>query len=337
MPFSDYLDACLGLAKRSLETITNDPILNLRKPGISTAKLASKMLLLSNIGEIGVLFGNKMYEIIKYHKQLKKEEMFQRFHLITVDEKLCNEFFLCLNEIEDLQPRTVNAVYQIFIDNFLKESINYCLPPKVTSLSVNDFRMSKDEEATLRYVAGYLVFSLKKKVDRKTSAESKAILLLRNQFSKCDNHLESEVSLLEYTSHWVDQVNRGGLMIINDQFYAFVKLLEHATRVLMNKNLFFKYCGEDLRKILIELFKKNGAIQDNWSNLTRELRNKDLGKKVLKAIFKKWANIRAYAFVKNWMERRKVMQFKKGEDVAEKAEPALRKTLKAKRSVKSNK
>ena len=41
--------------------------------------------------------------------------------------------------------------------------------------------------------------------------------------------------------------------------------------------------------------------------------------------------------MKNWIERRKVIQFKKGEDVAEKAEPALRKTLKAKRSVKSKK
>ena len=75
-------------------------------------------------------------------------------------------------------------------------------------------------------------------------------------------------------------------MIVNDQFYAFIKRLEHLTRVLMNKNLFIKYCGEDLRKILIELFKNSGAIQDNWSDLTAELRNKDLGKKVLQAIFK---------------------------------------------------
>ena len=138
----------------------------------------------------------------------------------------------------------------------------------------------------MRYVAGYIVFSLKKKVERKTSPESKAILLLLNQFSKCDSHLDEKVSLLEYTSHWVDQVNRRGLVIVNDQFYAFIKLLEHLTRVLMNKNLFIKYCGEDLRKILIELFKNSGAIQDNWSDLTAELRNKDLGKKVLQAIFK---------------------------------------------------
>ena len=74
--------------------------------------------------------------------------MFQKFHLITVDEKLHNEFFLCLNEIENLQSRTVNTVYQIFMDNFLKQSLNFCLPPKVTSVNVRDLRMSTDEEAT---------------------------------------------------------------------------------------------------------------------------------------------------------------------------------------------
>ena len=140
----------------------------------------------------------------------------------------------------------------------------------------------------------------------------------------------------DYTLHWVDQVNRGGLLIVSDELYSMIKLMENLARQILNKNLLIRYCGDDIRKVIVERFSRNRILRDKWSNLSSTMRNKELSINILNSMFWKWANLRAHAFVKNWIEIRRLTLFKKGQMVSEKAEPAMRKTLTAKRKAKGS-
>ena len=60
--------------------------------------------------------------------------------------------------------------------------------------------------------------------------------------------------------------------------------------------------------------------------LTLHLGSK-IGSTLLEKLISKWINVRAYHFVRNWMQQYKWKQTKKGELVAEQGEPALRKGL----------
>eukprot|EP00111_Clytia_hemisphaerica_P007126 TCONS_00020712-protein len=219
--------------------------------------------------------------------------------------------------------------YQYFLKHFLQKTLAFCIKPNDEVVDVRKIAMTKDEESTLRYVAGYLIFS-------KTSSQARAVTALLEQLaSKNDDDLGDRISLNDFTCHWVEQINRGGLMKITDDFYSFVKLMENLARIVLNKKTLIRYCGDDIRKVVIERFSTNVTLREKWNALAIGLRNKDLSQKVLAAIFWKWANLRIHTFIKNWLEIRKNEIFKKGEEVTEKAAPAMRKLLKAKRRLKA--
>ena len=317
--------------------VRDDPILKIQEPGLSVSKFAEMMLTVepAEMGDMGHYFCDKMYKMVKFHKELKSEALFHNMHQMSLD--VDNPFFrFTTNFFPDVSSETAGHVFQFFLKYFLKKTLEFCMPPKENFVDVRKISMTKDEEATLRYVAGFVVFSLKKRLKAKNSPQTKATINLFNQLTtKEDENLNENVSVKDYTSHWVDQVNRGGLLIVGDEFYAFIKLMENLARLILNKNLLVRYCGDDIRKVIVDRFSKNRILQDKWSNLSSTLRNKELGLKILRSIFWKWANLRAHAFVKNWIEIRRLTLYKKGHEVSEKAEPAMRKTLRAKRKVKN--
>ena len=139
-------------------------------------------------------------------------------------------------------------VYQLMIDNFLRQSVQFCLPKKDESLDLAKLKLSKEEEATMRYVAGYVAFSIKKSVRRKTTPEAKAVIKVLDRLGcSNDQDIADDSSLKNYTMHWIMQINRGGLFEVNDEFYSFIKLTEHLARIILNKKLLIQYCGHDIR------------------------------------------------------------------------------------------
>ena len=107
-------------------------------------------------------------------------------------------------------------------------------------------------------------------------------------------------------------------------FIKFIKLLEHITRTVLNKKLFICYCGSDIRKVLMDKFHGIATVNEMWSNLTEELRYKELSAKLIKMVFSKWINIRANSFIKCWIHIQKNKLFKKGATITEKAEPSIK-------------
>ena len=73
---------------------------------------------------------------------------------------------------------------------------------------------------------------------------------LRQVLSCCGRNTDIEfgkASLYEYTRKWVDQVNLGGLIEVNDDFFLFIKLIELECRKILNINFMITYSGQEIR------------------------------------------------------------------------------------------
>lgn len=114
------------------------------------------------------------------------------------------------------------------------------------------------------------------------------------------------------------------------EFYLFIELIEKYARTLLNTTFLVTYAGENIKSLLLERFTKSTTIMQKWTSITSFIDNPELSNKLLRKIFIRWINIRAYSFVKVWMKRRKLQDFRKGQHVEEHGEPAMRKTLKRK-------
>ena len=321
-----------------MECIKNDKDLQDCEPGKTVSKLAEMMHEIdkNELKDISNYYCNKMYLYVKFHKKMKADYLSQKFHSMALDDGDNNPFY---KFIEKFFPSTKHStmchVYQYFLKHFLQKTLSFCIKPNESMVDVRKIMMNRDEESTLRYVSGFLVFSLKRKMRGKRSSQARAVTALLEQLaSKHDDDLGDQISLEDFTCHWIDQINRGGLMKVTDDFYAFIKLMENLARVILNKDTLVRYCGDDLRQVVIDRFDQNVLLREKWNALTVGLRNKELANQILTAIFWKWANLRIHAFIKHWLELRRNELFKKGEEVAEKAAPAMRKALKAKRRLK---
>ena len=66
---------------------------------------------------------------------------------------------------------------------------------------------------------------------------------IKGQIRKVDN-------FLDFTHRWVEQVNRGGLVAMKDEFYLFIRSIENSIRETLNIALIRRFEGEYLRNVL---------------------------------------------------------------------------------------
>ena len=116
-----------------------------------------------------------------------------------------------------------------------------------------------------------------------------------HQFLSCwgsKEELDKQVTFLQYTKTWVDLVNRGGLLLVSDEFYIFVQSVENEVRKVLTINFLIADCGENVKGVILEKLYANPFIQNLWDTLTKDVCNKHLTEKLKLQILKKWSNIR---------------------------------------------
>lgn len=82
--------------------------------------------------------------------------------------------------------------------------------------------LTKDEENVIRYAAGYVALELLKKYEVSTP-----------EYVECPSTMAvagDDSNLLEYTSKWTRQVNRGGLFEVNDMCFSLFREIELKTQ-----------------------------------------------------------------------------------------------------------
>ena len=199
--------------------------------------------------------------------------------------------------------------------------------------------LSTEEQEMLSYVAGYLVFSLKRKYKRiQESGSSKAVAvaalqLLTSLEMKGGRSFESK-TFLDFTRKWMEKVNRGGLVQVNDAMFIFVKTIENVARTVLNVNLMRTYKGEDLRDVSEKELNESVFIDVYWEAMSRAMPNKELGDCLKTQFTAKLVDIRAGSFVNTYVQivKHKLNQLKAEKNkssvkLSSKSEPAMRKKL----------
>ena len=134
---------------------------------------------------------------------LKKESLFSTFHNLCT-EKRHERYFLstmekCGIEVNNLTNFFYNQLMDAMLNSMLKYR-NIKLIPIFTR--PQNVELEKSEIETLRYIAGFIVFSLKRSLKKYNPLAAQISILLDSWGSKSGNDFGS--SLEEYTNAWVD-------------------------------------------------------------------------------------------------------------------------------------
>ena len=326
--------------KEILEKASSDPVFNLtvgstQSPGNEAANLAK--ILLKKEGDNGAafeLFGSHLaswllplVNIDSRNSKLRKAQC-QQYLLIGLDNDHKEKWKMFLKSLS-VEEKGADILFQfIFFKGYEKflvlRNSMFC---KKESVNAAALQFSKEEEKILRYVAGYIPFTLKKRYKRRQKTPlGKAVSSIIDSWTlKADDDGNYD-SLYSYTLSWTEKINRGGLMVVNDEFYQFIKHVESVARTVLNKSFMISYCGEDLRDVLLKKFLKHELIDKSWCSLTHNVDNESLKDAIKLAILKKWISIRARSFVNAWLQAVKRKAGRRSE-ISSKSEPSLRKTL----------
>ena len=236
----------------------------------------------------------------------EKEKMWKEIHDMATNDTPNNWLIILENTSYSLESSTFSSLYHFILMRLVEYIIEYENEKKRESLfSQEDLRLTEDQQQIVRYVAGYIIFSLTKKWkmvyrNKKSMVASAAVDFLKS-IRITSNNIRAN-SFLDFSMKWVELVNRGGLVIVNDDFFIFIRRIENTVRQLLTIDMLRNYRGEDLRDLLMTSLEKHDGINATWDNLSRLIPNDDLRKELKREILVKWVDIRTKSFVKSFVQ-----------------------------------
>lgn len=168
----------------SLEEPTKYEFFSLYEPGLRCGVPAREMLESVNktdLTEFLDYLKNTFAKLIniKSNKNKDREIMFDGYYNLTIDADMLARLAKLINamDIEQNSLIIMQITLQFILGKFLQLGLK--LPNSIlhadTDPEEKDVSLEKHEEASLRYVAGYVIFSLKKNIKNKGSPERIAI------------------------------------------------------------------------------------------------------------------------------------------------------------------
>lgn len=183
--------------------------------------------------------------------------------------------------------------------------------------------LTKDEENIIRYACGYVGMKLHKKF-LKVHGDKAA------RFVECLDYMHADgtsSSLLEYTTEWVQRINRGGLFDVSDDTYRLFVAIETVMSNKLSEHLkshvFTSSESDGGKSSITEFVISNPDVQFYWSIISINIEDEDECMELLKHIIELWLNIRGFSVSKAWMEN-----YKHALSVTTKQKKSLRKELK---------
>ena len=148
-------------------------------------------------------------------------------------------------------------MFQFVMDKFLKHGFKFrnslLESNDETQVPMDNTILESDEEERLRYVAGYIVYSLNNSIKSSDPYLNEAVSGVIDIWGgKKDIGSSSSITFLEYAQYWVEKVNCGDLIYVTDDFYKFIGGIEYTLREVLNMKLIVACAGENLRNVLLE-------------------------------------------------------------------------------------
>lgn len=116
----------------------------------------------------------------------------------------------------------------------------------------------------------------------------------------CDGE---ESDPLEYTTKWIELVNRGGLYEINDTAYILFREIELKVRKQLLVAFDGKRDDEDLKISIVNSVASDENIQFYWTILSVDIESEDQAILVLKQVIGTWLTVRGFSIAGAWLDK----------------------------------
>ena len=282
-------------------------------------------LIQSSCEAVNVFNGNIVQSVQVCLKANKKGKiamstLWRNFHVLRLSSKTRAMWHACIqalnlpHEVLEVSEVTLQVVLKRMMQNVIKQ---LTVSRQTQTPHTEAAELSIRELNVIRYIAGYVVLKLKRKFPMSTDILDHAV---DTTFTCTENIL----TVQDYSRMWTEQVDRGGLYHVHDDFFNLLIEMEYICRRYLDVRVTPSDC---ISKRIKEDILESTKITNLWSGITTS----DEKNLIFNAIIKLWINIRVHSFAQNWSD---LLQAQATAVVHEKA---IRKTLKRKGTEKDNK
>ena len=222
----------------------------------------------------------KSLEKVVGEERFYKKELWTKFHVLRSAENFSKRWLVYLNE-NGIQGEAV--FMQTLSLEVLEQIIGDITATKSTQPVPDATELTFEEENAVRYMAGYVVYKLQKKLGKE----------------KVEMLIETDKTTIRNSTEWISIIDRGGLVYVTDECYQLFLSVEHATRQQFHLDNIT--CMDDtFRNHLEDMLNSDDDVLFGWTMITGDETEKE---DVLHEITKLWVTIRGFSFAKSIMEK----------------------------------
>ena len=150
-------------------------------------------------------------------KKVWRERLWSSFHSVRVSDAFQTLYKAMPTRADD------PIFWQMMLSKVMEELY---LPsedttPEATSRDIH--QLTEEEQKVIRYMAGYVVVSLRRKLEHSSHPQMEELILCL--WNLCEDSTSSD-TFLAYTKSWIDKLDCGGLFPVNDMTYSLFEVIE---------------------------------------------------------------------------------------------------------------
>ncbi|XP_071952175.1 uncharacterized protein [Antedon mediterranea] len=313
----------LEIVNHSFNKVLEDPMLQLNPKMATAINNAVVELRSKDIQDVANKLVNTLWETatVANTKRTASEGLdavCRNFHTFRINEN--SNQFLGLVDCDI----AANFLFQMASEAIVEELLLRQIGP-YENAAANEppqVEVTKEEQQTLRYMAGYIPHKLLRFYRRfpNNNLANLSIDVLRKLEIEDNN---DKMSFLDYSKDWITKINRGGLFKINNDSFLFFRRLECEVKPILSSTKITELCGLNLKDKLTSAL-DSPVIKLAWERLIGDNVNEVVVSTLFNKVIGCYIDIRCKAFTTVYMMERK----KKDASVGKKGEKPLRKKLK---------
>ena len=235
---------------------------------------------------------DRVVACFKIVKEKGKNDLWRNYHVLSLSKDLRARWQRCVESLGFHDESSItDTVLQAILRRLMKNVIHVSTPSQPMQ-AVESKDLTVRELNITRYVAGYVVLKLKRKFP-------KYLTMFNNHLIDSGLHQYVNIASIEdYSRVWLEQVDRGGLCSVSDDFFEFLKRLEQVCRKYLDVRV---APVERLTQTITEDVVSCADIRDLWQQISQSAQESD-NIAILRFIVSLWLTTRVHAFTAQWSD-----------------------------------
>ena len=207
-------------------------------------------------------------------------------------KSLWEEFLVMSINCNDADP----IFYQYITDYIFEMALKEKFPIKEKeACAETQETLSYEEENSLRFIAGYLLRAIEKKIKHSSLLMKKDILVCILDL------LEDDDEPYDESSDWVKLRDRGGLNHVSNNMFMLLYNMELEVKAYIASNTKQPADRFNLKDVLSKKLQSNVDIEYYWELVSENWGEKE-SSTLLSLIIDHWITVRGFAYASTWME-----------------------------------